>query len=1197
MNYSFVLGLHQDPDYTIHVGQRLEISPGSTKYWIPEVEQEKIPCANMHFRTLEAEIQFYKDYGLCSGFDVRRSTTKKFKNEDIHMQYVVCNREGYKNSKKPIPGEVSEHEGSVPKQGARKRASNRMEPDRDEESKKIRYSGLKSSQMERWEHEGDEERRTNVVSGWKRLLAVRMMSVMSTSKIGSVESPSGRGNGAVGEEPTVASTSTGGFSGCLGLGTVGPTEEAAPVSVASGGGLEERRVSDNVNDPRVLKLENEGHILDDASGGENQPSSSVSRMHGNRKKTGSRNGKLDHKRNRSVVEDYDSILSAFDEFAAKGEGEAVGYGYKIGDMVWGKVKSHPWWPGQIYNEAFASPSVRRSSTRATCWWRFLGTAAMGENFVEKSRQTTSRTFVKAVEEAVDELSRRSSLGLACRCRNEFNFWPSNVEGYFVVNVGDYEPGVYGLSQISKSRDGFWPREMLSFVQQMASEPSNDQHWTIDFIKNKATVLAYRKALFEEFDETYAQAFGTVPVRPPRPTAPVAVNPSKGYASFEKFQNIELLHAEFCGAIYYDIHIVNSLLTDAAHSPLSGRLVIAEALGKGKISVKPAKTKEQVEKDKYLFKRREESIQMKSKKASSGQGGHTLHPLSVGGSGFSEKVMHSVKRDMHKASESGTTDGLRPPTSHHQASISRDIKPSEGSRKLVEGGTKKSKALKRPAGDLSAENAILVEKKKKKKRIGTENGIKLGQLPLALSNSAVAVENILRTPLVDSKGPDNHKDAVVDSSSSQSQQAVDFDRIELQMLVTDLRALALNPFHGEQRSCPAVIRQVFLKYRSLVYQKSLVLSPPTDNEASDVNSSRSPAATVLAGPGDKTNDKIVKHSVKRLDDPTKGGKKRGPSDRVEDVKKKKKKIGVLEELKKKKIDNSKLSVGEKKIIPRVAPTESQRGDVKENAAKNVPKVVKLESSKRMAVSPTMLVMKFPAGAALPSGSELRAKFARFGPLDHTAMRIFWKTYTCRLVYLHKVDLTNLFGNTNVRCYVRELEVEAAESEPVVKLQKEDVSVGVERRTTAPKIGAAQPQSAQQLKSCLKKPSGDEGGNGGGRVARVKFVLGGDESVKAEPLFNENKNNNTGASSMHSVDISSKILPKLNPQSSNPIASSSGQFQKSHLNTPSSSEQGLAKQMPGAPINDISQQMLNLLMRCNDVVNNLTSVLGYMPYHTL
>ncbi|KAI3445352.1 hypothetical protein Pfo_002017 [Paulownia fortunei] len=1060
-----------------------------------------------------------------------------------------------------------------------------------------------------------------MVSGWKRLLAVGMITVVSTSNDGGVESPPDLENGAVGGVSTVASASAVGSAGCLGLSTVGPTEEAARVSLASGDGSDGIRVSDNVNDPRVLKLETEGNRFVDATGGENQPTSSVSRLHGNRKKNGSRNGKLEHKRNRSVVEDYDSILSAFDEFAAKGKGEAVGHGYNIGDMVWGKVKSHPWWPGHIYNEAFASPSVWRSKHEGHVLVAFFGDSSYGwfdpaelipfeENFAEKSRQTMSRTFFKAVEEAVDEVSRRRSLGLACRCRNEFNFWPSSVEGYFVVDVGDYEPGVYGLSQISKARDSFRPREMLSFVQQLALEPMNDQHWTIDFIKNKATALACRKALFEEFDETYAQAFGTVPVRPPRPTAPVAVDPSK--------------------------------------APLSGRLVIAEALGKGKISVKSVKTKDQVEKDKYLFKRREGSIQMKSKKASSGQAGHSSHPLLVDGSGFSEKVMYSSKRDhIHQASESGITDGQHQPTSH-QASISNDIKPSEGSRKLGEGGTRKAKVLKRPAEELIAENAILVEKKKKRKKngISTETGGKLRQLPVAVSNSAVAVENVSGTPLpilqIDDNGLDNQKkDAVVDSSSSQSQQAVDFGKVELQMLVTDLRALALNPFHGEERSCPAVIRQVFLKYRTIVYQKSLVLPPPAENEASEGISSRLPGATVLVGPADKTNDKIVKPSV-RLDDPTKGGKKRCTSDRVEDVKKKK--LDILEEVKKKKVydswdtkkmkmDDSKLLAAEKRILPR--STESQWGDVKEIAAKYVPptlpKAVKLESSKTMeqavrAASPTMLVMKFPAGAALPSSAELRAKFARFGPLDHSATRIFWKSYTCRLVYLHKVDAqaalkfaigsSNLFGNANVRCYLRDMEVEAAESEPV-KLQKEDVSAGasqsrdsaVEQRM-APKIAAQplpHPQSVQ-LKSCLKKPSGDEGVSGGGRGARVKFVLGGDKSIKGERLFNENKNNIAslpeGASSIHSVDISSKILPKFNPQSSNTLAPFS-HFHKFPVSM-ASSEHGprpfnaapFTQQMSGAPpINDISQQMLNLLTRCNDVVNNLTNVLGYVPYHPL
>lgn len=141
-------------------------------------------------------------------------------------------------------------------------------------------------------------------------------------------------------------------------------------------------------------------------------------------------------------------------------------------------------------------------------------------------------------------------------------------------------------------------------------------------------------------------------------------------------------------------------------------MVAEALGKGTISVKPTKTKDQVEKEKYLFKRRDESIQKKSKKASSGQPGPSPHPLLV----------------------------VEP--SGYQASI----RPSEGSRKHVEGAPKKAKGKKRPAGELNAENANLVVKKKKIKKTNTDTGGKLGQFSVAVSNGAVARENVSGTPL-------------------------------------------------------------------------------------------------------------------------------------------------------------------------------------------------------------------------------------------------------------------------------------------------------------------------------------------------------------------------------------------------------------------------------------------------------------------
>ncbi|KAL6514898.1 hypothetical protein OROGR_020477 [Orobanche gracilis] len=1032
--------------------------------------------------------------------------------------------------------------------------------------------------------------------------------MMSASSNGGPEWPLSRGNDAVGEESAVPSTSHGDSATRLGFGNVASAEKEARVSIVGANNSVETRVSDDANECRILNVENEANRLGHACGGalENPPSSSVSRGHGNDKKnTDVRNGKSESKKVKSAMGDYDSILSEFDQFATKGAGEAVEFEYEIGDMVWGKVKSHPWWPGHIYDEAFASPSVQRSKREGHVLVAFFGDSSYGwfdpaelvpfeGNFADKSLQTSSRAFVRAVEEAIDEISRRQGLGLVCCCRNEFNFRPSTVEGYFVVDVGDYDPGVYSLRQISKAREDFQTKEMLLFVQQLALRPMIDQHWNIEFIKNKATVSACRKALFEEFDETYAQAFGTVPVRPQRPSAPMSVDPSK--------------------------------------APLSGPLVFAEALDKGKLSVKLAKSKEQVEKDRYLFIRRDAPINMKTKKRSSVQVGPSPLPLLIDGSGLSGIPVESeIKSHIHQTSISSINDGQHQSSSDGASMIS-GIKHSVGSRKLVEGGQKNAKIRKRHA-ELSAENATLDMKKRKieasadsmmlvektkKKEVKNEVG--------SSSENGVAVEKVSGM-LLDAAN-NNQLDTREDGNDVEAREAV-----ELSFHVRDLHALALDPFHGVERNCPASTQLLFLKYRSLVYQKSLVQLPSTGNEATEAHSTILPG---LHGLTNKPTMNLMRPSARPIDDPTKCGKKRGPSDRPETFKKKKllsdpegiigKKIKIdgSEYIKKKKIIvDSKLQALGNKI-----PQRSQGGDVKEN----LPKSVKLESSsKRMmcqqalrVFNPTMVVMKFPAGATLPSGPQLRAKFARFGTLDLDATRVFWKTYTCRLVYLRKVDAEeafefavgsdNLFGSTNVRCYIKEVGVggSSVESEPV----KRESAFEHNGRRAAAKTGI---QQSAQLKSCLKKPANDEGvnGNGNGRGTRVKFVVGGERSSSSkvhEQLSSFQMALGASHNNEHcSMDASSSIkdLPKFSSHSSHvthlPTTTTTithHQFQN-FPNNMSTTEilptsfniTPPTQQTPDASTKDISQQLLNLLNRCSDVVDNMTVVLGYMPYHAL
>lgn len=678
------------------------------------------------------------------------------------------------------------------------------------------------------------------------------------------------------------------------------------------------------------------------------------------------------------------------------------------------------------------------------------------------------------------------------------------------------------------------------------------------------------------------------------------------------------------------------------APLSGRLVTSDSLGKKKYSIKPTKTKDQVEKDKYIFKRRDESVHVKTKKTSSGQSG-PAYPLLLDGSGLSETRINS-------ASVSDINGGQH--QSSNQASAVSDTKPLEGTKKLLEGKPKKPKLLKRDAGELGTENATLVMKKKKRKKEimteqppgdpSSENVIvnkkkrkkerNAAKLPLANVNSGEAVEKVSEMPLdIPLSATDNQVDnqkndgIVAPSSSSEAKLAIDLGDKELPLLLEDLCGLAINPFHGVERSCQATAVPLFLKYRSVVYQKSLVLLPPDEIEKADANSSKT-SSTALHVPPEKTHDKPTMKKLKRTlirpDDPTVGGRKHGLPVRLDAVKKKRKldhpedntrkkpidseeNKDIKKKKKKKIIDDSKSFSGEKKTLQR--SNEPQRGgDVMEIRAKNVypasSKAAKPESGQRMqkpvrSSDPTMLVMKFPAGAALPSSAHLRAKFARFGPLDHSATRVFWETYTCRLVYQHKVDAEaalehalgsdNLFGSRNVRAYIREVrDKAAAEAEPV-KFQKEGISkpapgaaAAAEPRPPARIPTQQQQLAAQQLKSCLKKPCSEDVSNGNGRGTRVKFVLGGEGGSKSEQV---------SSYAAHSTDVTSKNLPKFAPDSIVKPSASHQQLQKPAVNMGGGVEE--------LPKNDISQQLLNLLSRCRDVVNNLTGAFGYVPYHSL
>ncbi|THF99252.1 hypothetical protein TEA_017089 [Camellia sinensis var. sinensis] len=1056
------------------------------------------------------------------------------------------------------------------------------------------------------------------------------------------------------------------------------------------------------------------------------------------------------------VSQSDLKISMSDEFAANekckaigaGQSSSVGYGYEIGDMVWGKVKSHPWWPGHIYNEAFASPLVRRSKRPGHVLVAFFGDSSYGwfdpaelipfdANFSVKLRQTNSRTFIKAVEEAI-EASRIRCLALACRCRNPFNFRPTEVEGYFAVDLSDHEPEVvYPVSQIGRARESFRPKDTLAFMKQLALMPTSDECSGLDFIMNKTVALAYRKAVFEEFDETYAQAFGAQPVRPCRePMKAVAqtVRDRTGWFDWltrlgsgpdelsnpiwmENRLNLEVLlrtavepetysnrwlafssiwfllllkHViKFKNSVFLqdgsiissrtlnsaDLQVQHFLLLDVIYasfntrvSPLSGPMVFAEALGKKKNTSKPNKAKDQPTKDKYLFKRRDESnelkIQQMGQTTSSTQPAYVVGSVELaagdyvlqkrapapsvkqqtrakleqmvaigmdGGSVSSqdatgEKVVALADPRVMNASglsgkgtfHSGIDHVLLTSEPEGDATINLEhyhqsatpLKLYEGfqqppslpaiveevheqeqvhiggngghvlptietkfhgldSRNLIDTEAKKAKLFKHPVRELGAEKSVSGEKKKKKKKRKKEMDLEMSsdrmQMRAATGKVGASIGRVTEKsvhvglpPRDDFQIEHRRKDdgasstLLPDSLRTQPTDGIGNIEIKLSHLLGDLKAIALDPFHGVEMNGSETIQRAFLKFRSVVYQKSLALSIPVDEIGSDYP----PHEIIKVLPSLKPPKPLFRPS-----DLTKGGRKRGPSDRQEEL-----------------------------------------------TAKRVKKINDMKKTESTAKSPdpTMLVMKFPPETTLPSGSELKARLARFGPLDHSSTRIFWQSSTCRVVFIHRVDAEaahrhlagndTLFGNVNVRCHIRLLGASVAlESES--KVQKEDAHIetrdsSFEQRPQPP-LPAQQPLI--QLKSCLKKPMGDEAGPTGSRVTpRVKFAVKGESSGGGENLMVGNKINFNASfggdgtiSSSNGIDFNSKNfqIPAQFPRNSH------------NFNTFTTPALAPAPVVPRASNMDIAQKMLSLLTKCNEVVTNMRSSLGYVPYYSL
>lgn len=174
--------------------------------------------------------------------------------------------------------------------------------------------------------------------------------------------------------------------------------------------------------------------------------------------------------------------------------------FAVGDLVWAKVKSHPWWPGQIFDAADASVAAKKIQKPGRTLVAFFGDGTFGwlqqsqmirlmPNFSEKVKQTSMKSFCRAVAEALDEVCRRMELGVRCVHSGDALYSPNLFPD---LNVGIRKGVRLTCHQdIDVSKAMFQPESILKFIQTVACSPSYSLSSGLEYSKLSGHVYGFR----------------------------------------------------------------------------------------------------------------------------------------------------------------------------------------------------------------------------------------------------------------------------------------------------------------------------------------------------------------------------------------------------------------------------------------------------------------------------------------------------------------------------------------------------------------------------------------------------------------------------------------------------------------------------------------------------------------------------------
>lgn len=175
--------------------------------------------------------------------------------------------------------------------------------------------------------------------------------------------------------------------------------------------------------------------------------------------------------------------------------------FSVGDMVWGKVKYHPWFPGQVCDPSDASELASRRcykdrvlvayfGDQTFAWCKESDLKPFQQNFAEMAKQSGGKPFLNGVYKAVNEFSRRIEFGLTCSCRSEQIH--RKLESKAFINSGLRKGTVVNNHRdISLAVTEFDPQKLLAYIREWAECPHIDD--TLQITRVCAQMSAFSAA--------------------------------------------------------------------------------------------------------------------------------------------------------------------------------------------------------------------------------------------------------------------------------------------------------------------------------------------------------------------------------------------------------------------------------------------------------------------------------------------------------------------------------------------------------------------------------------------------------------------------------------------------------------------------------------------------------------------------------